>query len=378
VPVANPRAVRLASYRRETVKAPVVDAHLDMAGNVLTGRSHDITAAEVRKTDDPRRPKCMVTLRELEAGGVAVAFATLFTGSNRFDDDGAGIYRVDPEDDAKRQLDVYLGWEADGKARMIRTRADLEAHMKRWEQDGKLGVVVLIEGADSISSPDALPEWWERGVRLIGPAWSQTRYCGGTRRPGGLTALGRELIAGMRELGFVFDVSHLAEESFWDAMDAGPGRTIASHSNVRSIVNARGPLLTEDRHLTDDMIKAIGDLDGVIGLNLFNAFLTGEWEGVIVGSMLSRLFVTRESQAPPNFVTLEHVRQHAEHIASLIGWHRVGIGSDLDGGLGADETPVELETAADLARIGDVVPADARTGVLGENWLRFLREALPA
>jgi membrane dipeptidase len=56
----------------------------------------------------------------------------------------------------------------------------------------------------------------------------------------------------------------------------------------------------------------------------------------------------------------------------------VGIGSDLDGGLGADETPAELETAADLVKISDVVPADARAGVLGENWLRFLREALPA
>jgi membrane dipeptidase len=161
-------------------------------------------------------------------------------------------------------------------------------------------------------------------------------------------------------------------------MDVGPGRTIASHSNVRSIVDARGPLLSEDRHLTDDMIKAIGDLDGVVGLNLFNAFLTGEWEGVIVAKMLTQLHVTKPTTPFENFVTLEVVRAHAEHIASLIGWHRVGIGSDLDGGLGRDETPVELDTAADLAKIGDVVPADARAGVLGENWLRLLREALPA
>jgi membrane dipeptidase len=360
------------------VKTPIVDAHLDMAGNVLIGRDYDATAEQVRETDDPRRPKCTVTLRELERGGVALACATLFTGTNTFDDDGVGVYRTPPEDDAKRQLDVYVGWESEGKARMIRTRADLESHLKQWEQDGKLGVVVLIEGADSISSPDALPEWWERGVRLIGPAWSRTRYCGGTRRPGGLTAMGRELIVGMRELGFVFDVSHLAEQSFWDAMEIGPGRTIASHSNVRSIVNVRGPLLSEDRHLTDDMIKAIGDLDGVIGLNMFNAFLTGEWEGVIVGRMLASLSPTGPLEPMKNFVTLEHVRRHAEHIASLIGWHRVGIGSDLDGGLGRDESPVELDTVVDLAKIGDVVPADARAGVLGENWLRLLRESLPA
>src|SRR5437764_1428012 len=160
-------------------RTPIVDAHLDMAGNVLVGRDHDLSAHEVRATDDPARPKCMVTLRELEHGGVAVAFATLYTGTTRFDDDGVGIYREPPEESAKRQLDVYLGWEADGKARIILSRADLDAHLKAWEQDGKLGVVVLIEGGDSITSPDDLPSWWDAGVRLIGPAWSQTRYCGG-------------------------------------------------------------------------------------------------------------------------------------------------------------------------------------------------------
>ena len=359
-----------------TPKTPIVDAHLDMAGNVLIGRDHFVRASVVRKTDDKRRPKCMVTLRELEAGGVAVAFATLFTGTNRFDDDGVGIYSEPPEDSARRQLDVYLGWEADRKARIIRTRADLDGHMTAWEADGLLGVVILIEGGDSIRSPDALPEWWDAGVRIIGPAWSGTRYCGGTRRPGGLTSIGRELIAGMRELGFILDVSHLAEQSFWDTIDVGPGRTIASHSNARALVPG-GAIIDGARQLSDDMIRAIGDLDGVIGLNLFNGFLTPEWDAAIAGRMLAGLVFPYDSQIE-NTVTLDVVGAHAEHIAALIGWHRVGIGSDLDGGLGRDETPVELETAADLGRVGDVAPPEARAGVLGGNWLRLLREALPA
>jgi membrane dipeptidase len=65
------------------------------------------------------------------------------------------------------------------------------------------------------------------------------------------------------------------------------------------------------------------------------------------------------------------------HVAGLIGWDHVGIGSDIDGGLGRDESPEELETIADLVRIGDVVPPETREGVLGGNWLRFLRQALP-
>jgi membrane dipeptidase len=94
-----------------------------------------------------------------------------------------------------------------------------------------------------------------------------------------------------------------------------------------------------------------------------------------VSNVLARLV---RSDAPlDNIGTLEHVRAHAEHIANLIGWDKIGIGSDFDGGLGADETPIEIDTSADLARIGDVVPDEARAGVLGENWLRLLSEALP-
>src|SRR5439155_24554529 len=107
-------------------------------------------------------------------------------------------------------------------------------------------------------------------------------------------------------------------------------------------------------------------------------FMTPDWEGVIFGRVLSQVVLTRPAAPPENFVTLEVVRAHASHIAGLIGWQRVGIGSDLDGGLGRDESPVELDTAADLRMIGDVVPPEARAGVLGENWLRLLREALPA
>jgi len=347
----------------------LVDAHLDMAMNVLAGRDLTIPAHEIRAREGGRSG-CMTTLPELERGGVAIAFGTLYVGTNEFDADGNGVYRTPPGDSARKQLDVYRSWEDAGRIRIVRTRSDLADHLAAWETDRKLGIVVLIEGGDSISSPDELPWWFDAGVRLIGPAWSQTRYCGGTRRPGGLTPMGRDLIVAMRELGVILDMSHIAEASFWDAIETGPGRVVASHSNARAIVPGN-LVITGDRQLTDDMIRAIGDHDGVIGLVLFNGFLTSEWEAMLISSVLTRT-------ATSNFVTLEHVRAHAEHTAKLIGWDKVGIGSDFDGGLGADETPVEIDTSADLARIGDVVPHEARAGVLGENWLRVLSEALPS
>lgn len=332
----------------------VVDAHLDMAGNVLTGRDYDLPAAELRVKEGRTERQVMVTLPELRRGGVAVAFATLYVGTREYDDNGVGIYKQPPDEMARRQLDVYLGWEADGKARIIRSVADLGAHLTAWAGDGTLGIVVLIEGGDSIASPDNLSEWWDAGVRVIGPAWNASRYCGGTWREGPLTDLGRELLAAMKELGVILDVSHMAEESFWEALEIGAHRVIATHANARAIVPVRRP----QRHLSDAMLRALGERDAVIGVIPANAFLDDDW-------------------AAGTTLTLDAVKRHIDHMSSIVGWDSVGIGSDLDGGFGVDETPVELESVADLAKIGDLVPAHARDGVLGGNWLRVLRESLP-
>jgi membrane dipeptidase len=200
--------------------------------------------------------------------------------------------------------------------------------------------------------------WFERGVRVIGPAWSKTRYCGGTRREGPLTDMGRELVAGMKELGVILDVSHMAEESFWQALDVGYHRVVATHANVRAIVPEHLP----ERHLSDEMLAELGKADGVIGVVPANSFLDDSHWGV-------------DRNGPP--LTLEAVKRHLDHMAGIVGWDHVGIGSDLDGGFGVEETPLELDSVADLVKIGDLVPADAREDVLGGNWLRVFSQSLP-
>ena len=128
----------------------------------------------------------------------------------------------------------------------------------------------------------------------------------------------------------------------------------ASHANAQA-------LTPTDRHLSDNVIRAVGERDGVIGLVLYNGFLEPRWK-----------------QDKSITVTLnEHLRRHAHHIAQLSGWNHVGIGSDLDGGLGLEESPLEIDTVADLYKVGSVVPAEAREAVLSTNWLRFLRSSLP-
>src|SRR5437762_2242504 len=91
------------------------------------------------------------------------------------------------------------------------------------------------EDIATLGLPDAAAEWHSAGVRIIGPAWSATRYCGGTNAPGPLTHAGRALMREMSDAGLALDVSHLAEQSFWEALELFDGTVIASHSSCRAL-----------------------------------------------------------------------------------------------------------------------------------------------
>lgn len=339
-----------------------IDGHLDLAYNALD-KKRDVTLEldVLRHQEQRKQEEAMVTLPELHRAGIGIVFATIFV-MPRAAKAGDDVYRTYSTANEARslaidQLQLYQRWEQEGRIAMLRCRADLDAHLARWEEraDTPVGVVLLMEGADPIADPDDLAWWFERGVRIVGPAWKATAYAGGTSTPGPLTALGVELIEAMTQLELVLDVSHLAEESFWQALDLGVKNVIASHSNARAIVDT-------DRHLSDPMIQAIGEREGVIGLVLASSFL--------------KQGLQREDDKAS--VTLNEVRRHAEHVANLVGWHRVAIGSDFDGGFGRRETPVELDRGSHFEKLGVVAPPSARDGLLGDNWLAFLRRALPS
>jgi membrane dipeptidase len=347
---------------------PLVDAHLDLAENVtLFGRDLTASVHEIRSREGRTANQATVTLTELERGGVAVVFATVTAGFLE-QDVGAGfeprsaIYRTpwEAEAQALAQIELYERWEQGGLVRLLRSVADLDHHLELWREDRKPGLIMLMEGADPIVEVRDLKAWWRRGVRIIGLTFGDTRYGpgvggGGTNfRRGGLTPEGFELIEQMSELGFGWDISHLTEEGVWQGLDLGVSRICASHANARAIVPT-------DRHLGDEVIRAVARRDGVMGLVLYNGFLDPRWiedrsVSVTLGKDLSR---------------------HAEHVASVGGWEHVGIGSDLDGGFGRDESPAEVETVADLGRVGAALPAEAREAVLGRNWLDFLASSLP-
>jgi len=328
----------------------IVDAHLDLAYNAMLGRDLTLSLTDLRERDALSDVPA-VTFGELRRGGVGLCLGTLFAMPQ--DDEHPWGYEDwrGARQQAVRQLDQYLRWQDDGHVVILTTGADVRAHADAWSAEtSPLGVVLLMEGADAMRDADELPFWVERGVRVVGPAWKRTRYSGGTDAPGGLTDRGRELMIAMQELRVVLDASHLAEQAYWDTRDYEL-EVIASHSNARALVPT-------DRHLTDDMLRDLHARDGMVGVVLYNKFLQHGWE--------------RGHARPP----LERVAVMLRHMAGVVGWARLGIGSDLDGGFGVSELPAEFRSAADVARLAECVPDEHRDGFMGANWVTWLERHL--
>jgi membrane dipeptidase len=355
----------------------IVDAHLDLAYNAVRGR--DVTRPAVEQTPD-KEGIPSVGLPDLHAGGVGLVCATIFCQPALPNEPG---YTTADEAAvaAGQQLDWYKRQVREGRMRFV-TRSDdplfsrgtgaplvsgtrispisgqSTDHGRAASVTEPQAAILLLEGADAIRSTDDLPGWFDAGLRIVGLAWKRTRYAGGTGAPGPLTADGVALVGALDRLGIIHDASHLAEESFWQLLEISGGPVMASHSNCRAIVPT-------DRQLSDEMARAIFRRGGVIGINFFDKFLLPPDE-------------QRKRRA-----TLADVARHVKHFCDLAGDARhVGLGTDMDGGLGREQIPQEIQTSADLPRIADALSAggidDAGVrGILGENWLRYFQTNLP-
>jgi membrane dipeptidase len=328
----------------------IVDAHLDLSYNALHGR--DVRRPAAEQPPDPEGDIATVGLPDLLDGGVRLMCATLFCQPGI---DGKPGYRTAQEahDEALKHLDWYeKDWRDQPFVRV--TERDALA----GPPDGPPGYILLMEGADPIRTPDDLRVFFDRGVRMVGMAWKRTRYAGGTGAPGPLTPDGVALVRDMDALGIIHDASHLADESFWQLMDLAAGPVCASHSNCRRIVPT-------DRQLSDDMVRAIVSRGGVIGINFYDKFLVPPDE-----------YGKRRA-------TLADVVRHVQHVCDLAGGTTcVGLGTDMDGGVGREQVPEEITTSADLPRVGDALSAvgfeDVEVDrILGANWLHFFRRCLP-
>jgi membrane dipeptidase len=309
-------------------------------------------------------------------GQVALVFATLFVAPLRAKS-GDWDKQVYADSNQARQLclgqlDAYqrLIDRAPEKFILIRSTHEMDAVLSAWETaandsaDVPVGLVPLMEGGDGIRNLDELPEWWDRGVHIIGPAWLSTKFCGGTREPGPLTKEGHALLEAMSELGFTLDLSHMDWAAAREALDRYDGQMMASHSNALKQVRDGD----SNRFLPDDVIEGIVEHDGVIGVVPFNRFLIQTWK----------------NSDPREDCPLEMVADQIDYICQKAGDARhVGFGTDFDGGFGLQHVPAGIDTIADLHRL---VPLLEMRGynlkdidaVFGGNWINLLKKSLPA
>lgn len=327
----------------------IADAHLDLAYNAMRGRDV-VRPADQQAPDNEGTPS--VGLPNLRRGGVGLVCGTVFCEPASRNAHG---YRTPDEAAAmaRPQLEWYHRIEAEGHIRIVRRSADVPTLPPPLPH-----VILLMEGADPLRNADDVRQWHEDGLRIVGLAWKRTRLAGGTGDPGPLSGEGVELVRSLDQFGIIHDVSHLAEESFWQLLDISAGPVIASHSNCRAYIPT-------DRHLSDEMIKALVVRGGVIGINFYDRFLVPP------------------TQYGQRRATLDDVVEHIRRICDIAGSARhVGLGTDMDGGFGMEKIPAEIATSADLPKVAQKL-ADAGFGtddvrrIMGGNWIEFFGRHLP-
>lgn len=362
------------------------DAHLDLAYLAECGRDMHVDPAVARGRHQP----AAVTLPSLADGGVRAVLATIFTeaqvesGTAPTQDVESGAHAY-PEGDAdaanmagRRQLKLYHAWQDAGLIQLMRprvgdspTQVDSQAPVSSAQASATstpLLCGILLECADPIIHPDDLAWWADQGVVAIGMAWwHQSRYAGGNGVKSGLTDLGRDLVARMDARGVVHDASHLSDRSLAELFELTDAPVMASHSNCRSLLHGdartRSDDLSAQRHLSDESIKEIARRGGVIGLNLVRNFIK---PGI-------------DSKDPTDRPSVDDAIAHVEHICEVVGDRaHVGLGSDMDGGITANDLPAGVNRPKDLRLLADALAhrgwadADIEAFAWG-NWARFWR-----
>jgi membrane dipeptidase len=348
----------------------VIDSHLDLSWNALNwNRDLTLTVPEIRSLEAGMNQKSRATntvaFPEMRRGEVAVCLATLLARANAKGRDMLDFRTQEIASAmARGQLAFYRILESQGQLRMLRDWRSLEAHLQNWNSSDQhpspLGFILSMEGADPILSPSQIPTWWEDGLRVVGMAhYGVSAYAHGTGSPGGLTPKGSELLKAMQEAGMILDVTHLADESFWQALDLFKGPVLASHNNCRALVPG-------DRQFSDDQIRYLIQRDSVIGA-AFDAWML--CPGWII-----------DSPSNPK-VSLQAVIDHVDHVCQLAGNARhAAIGSDLDGGFGREQSPYDLDTIADLQKIPTLLSSRGYRekdieAIMYGNWVRFFQRA---
>lgn len=355
----------------------IFDVHLDLSLNAIEwNRDLRLPIAEIRRqeahlNDKPGRARGTVTLPEMRRARIGLCVATQLARVEHNAWSPVFGWRSPQQAWAmtQAQLAWYQAMEEAGEMVQIRDAAALEAHLAAWFAADEaaaatlpVGYILSLEGADSLVTLQHLERAWANGLRAIGPAhYGPGVYAQGTDTTGGFNARGRDLLREIDRLGMILDVTHLSDECFYEALELFSGPLWASHHNARALV-------PHQRQLSDDMFLRLVERGTVAGVALDAWMMVPGWERGKTTPQSAGLFLTT-------------LVEHIDHYCQLAGNARhAGLGTDLDGCFGNEQTPQDLDTIADLQRLPDLLAArgysaDDIAGILHGNFLRCLREA---
>ena len=309
------------------------------------------------------------------------------------------VQRKESAKRAFRMIDAVKQWAATYPDRLTiaRTAADVRRAVARKQVCG----ILCIEGGHAIEEDLGLLRcFFELGVRYMTLTWNNSlSWAEAARDPGkvkGLTEFGREVVREMNRLGMLVDLSHVSENTFYDAIAVANTPVIASHSCARALCD-------HVRNLTDDQLRALAKNGGVVGVNFYSGFLSQTFydrkktadaaddderaaarekhkdDPAAMDRALkeiSRRYDRSEAlmARPPLDLLIDHI----EHIAKTAGIDHVGLGSDFDGVTALPEGVNDCSELPNLTRrllergFGE---NDVRK-ILGENFLRVMEQSI--
>lgn len=352
----------------------ILDAHLDLSMNAIDWnrdlRTDIKTLRDFEKDllDLPGRGQNTVTFQEMRKGNIGLCVATQIA---RYVKPSNPLPGWNSPEQAWAHTQAQLAWYKEmvrvKELSQITNLQTLEAHLNYWEhsKDDKksIGFVLSLEGADSIVSMEHLHQAVGYGLRAVGPAhYGPGTYAFGTNSTGGIGEKGKTLLQEMEKLHLILDVTHLCDQSFWEALEVFDGVVWASHNNCRALVD-------HNRQFSDEQLKELIRRDAVIG-------------GVLDAWMMVPNWKKGVSTPQSAGAGLMQIVDNIDHICQLAGnCKHVGIGSDLDGGFGKEQSPYDVDTIADLQKLKGLLQSRGYgksdiDGICHGNFLRILKKVL--
>ena len=359
---------------------PMAHTALDLNRDLLLPIDAMRASPQTHQVASRTDAETLATIPEMRRGGVAGALVKVVGRIFRDDDRNPAGYRTGEIAYAAAQshLAYYRILERRGAARLLCSGADVADHFATWESatdfdELPIGMVIGMEGADSILWPEMVHDWWDDGLRVISLShYGKSVYCHGTGTgtDGGLFPPARQLLAEMDKAGMMLDLTHASDASVREALELFSGRILASHQNCRALAPG-------ERQFPDDQLQVIIDRDGIVGHSMDSWMVyPGGWDDW--GDIPTRPEVFARED-----VTLEHYADHVDHVCQLAGnTLHAAIGGDTDGQGGREGTPFGIDTVADYHELEPILDqrgysSDDIDNIMWKNWKRFFSDYLP-